>query len=440
MLYLMMLLLFLILLCIKLCVVDRLSRVFAFTFALWWFGLLIFSCFNIFDLYAVSFYSYALLILNVLFFLMGFLSYKRKITYVRSSFAKNDLLNVKLFLPLVVIGIIYIYEVYKSYSSLSSYLDMASSRSEIFHVGEVFGNGVELILYRLFSSLLFVICSAILASRFANKYRSILVPFSICYLLIYFNIGGGRMPILMLFIYFLFFYLSRNVLCDYGMFKNSVILTFVSGFKILLIVAVSVMFMSYVFMQRLGVDNFDSFYVLLGLQLLLESIVIYIVGPFRAFDYAITTDFLDRIGGFQFGKLTFGGLDSFVSIFLNNVGIDYTSLENIIGFLQTDYIYIGQDIEFNYAYTNVLYFYLDFGIPGIIVFSFLWGYFIRRMIFLFYQRLDMYMTILLCYLYSIIFLSVFTWKFIDMDSFLVISFLLILSRRSFKTNSLRLCI
>jgi len=133
-------------------------------------------------------------------------------------------------------------------------------------------------------------------------------------------------------------------------------------------------------------------------------------------------------------------LDSFVSIFLNNVGIDYTSLENIIGFLQTDYIYIGQDIEFNYAYTNVLYFYLDFGIPGIIVFSFLWGYFIRRMIFLFYQRLDMYMTILLCYLYSIIFLSVFTWKFIDMDSFLVISFLLILSRRSFKTNSLRLCI
>lgn len=38
----------------------------------------------------------------------------------------------------------------------------------------------------------------------------------------------------------------------------------------------------------------------------LEEIVVYLVGPFRALDYAVNSDyFLDKLGGCYFGEATF---------------------------------------------------------------------------------------------------------------------------------------
>ena len=170
-----------------------------------------------------------------------------------------------------------------------------------------------------------------------------------------------------------------------------------------------------------------------GTRSLNETFLSYSVWPFRAFDYALSHDYIGKAGGYQYGRASFCGMDFLLSSFLKRFGIKYQSSREITnGYLQGTQIAISKDKTMNYSYTNAIYHYYDFGVIGIIIFPFLFGLFCRYVIKRFYKERSLSLLAILTFLYFIAMHTVFSWYFNKPFTLLYIILLLIVSNH---TNS-----
>ena len=100
----------------------------------------------------------------------------------------------------------------------------------------------------------------------------------------------------------------------------------------------------------------------------------YLCGPMSAFDYAITHDYIDRMGGYTYGRLSFASVDGLLRYALQIIGIDIDDpLSRLVEFKQGERILIGSDSTWNAQYTSQLYPWLDAGVLGCILFPFIFG-------------------------------------------------------------------
>lgn len=146
-----------------------------------------------------------------------------------------------------------------------------------------------------------------------------------------------------------------------------------------------------------------------GLEETNSHIVSYLGGPVVAFDYALNSNMLEECGGYQYGTMTFASIDEMlfmVQVILKKIsgtGVLPARAINKIGtYLHENYIDVGTEWRWNALYTSCLYYYLDFGILGVLLIPFVFGIMVRLSIRWLYQYRSFVFLILLSVIFYIL--------------------------------------
>jgi hypothetical protein len=119
-----------------------------------------------------------------------------------------------------------------------------------------------------------------------------------------------------------------------------------------------------------NISNISDF--LYWFDFTLAQAVVYLTGPFRAFDYFLSNDIASNYI-LTLGRSTFGGIEEFFSNILIILEINIETANSIYASFAVPPIIIGQNTSFNAFYTGLTNFYLDGRFLGVVFFSFIFG-------------------------------------------------------------------
>lgn len=379
-----------------------------------WSLCLLVSTFNPYGLFPVSPYVYVLLILNVVSFTIGFLSKRNKyksLYAVNFDFGIDKFLSSKIYIiAMICIIVITWFLTYQQRSFVLMY-NLGYLRQN-FYTAMFAGKPLLAFIYvnllqPAYELSLFLLCYLIVYNR-NLKHILLLALFVIPFMFI----SGGRTRAMMLVFYFAFIVIG-NTLFNKAKDTSSVL-----NFKFKHFLGVTIGFVclfllfSYTSVLRLGADELDKESMSAGIEKSVTQICTYCTGSFRAFEYALDHDYVENIDGFKFGRATFGGLESFMERILRHLtGLQLPNItEKTVMMLQNNEITVGNGVqsEFNYAYTNALYHYFDFGVFGVVLFPFLFGRFFKRYLDFAWANPSVYSLALVAYLFEIGIYSVFS--------------------------------
>jgi oligosaccharide repeat unit polymerase len=412
---------------------DKLSLNFLVIYQIWWLIMLAISVFNPFSLYAVSDYTYFLLVLNVFFFSIGFVisrvTAKIKVTEMQNNFEKvmldsyNNTKDNKLFLVVLVLFSAMILNYLLKYQQVILLEGVEESRTMRYFVGKVFSTQIEIYFYNYVIESFSVLVLVFLAFSFVWMRFNIAFFVSLFFAYLFSSFGSGRGYIIELGFLIGFLFLVKNTL---GLNKTSE-LTSQKNNKIrkkkiiAFFVLVPTLFSFYLFSIYLSnlrnglfEINYENF--IEGNNYFFEQIVIYCVGSFRALDYGVNV--LCKTVPLGFGSFSFAGLDEIFGFLLKFLGINYNYSNLTYGEIVGPNFKIGYDQEYNALFTNTFSQYLDFGILGVVFLSFFWGFVFNRFIVAFMNNFSLYKLLIVAYLFVIAIMSVLTWKLQAPSSFI----------------------
>lgn len=386
---------------------------------------------NPYDLYDVSNETYFLIGLFVFSYLLGFLcankrsyiDYDHIVSSLELSLYKlnsNNIFNIFNILAAIMM----FYYTYKYISNFNILVD-DSLRTSRFEVGAVFSNNVEIIIFNYFVGGFLWFSKFIFAYGlvFGNKnikkifYTSLIM----CTLSLIF--GAGRN--ILIEILFMVIALVNFRLAFYTSSKK----INESFKKIFFFILALVLFVGATYVRMIDEKlSINSFYK--AIEISIEHIIIYLVGSFRALDYAINNLQLEK----GYGVYTFSSINELYNIFLKTLGFDKIPYSNIWGGILSEQINIGFNKDFNALYTAVFNFYFDFGYMGVFLFSFLFGWFSSKSVEYFLKKPSVFSLYLVCILFMSVFLSFMTFKLTSANIVISLVFALILSKYSFKIN------
>lgn len=421
---------------------DPLSKRVLYPFLLLWGISLFISIFNPYGLYSVSFFTYILLFISVFSFLFGFISIPKikvatanKISYLNIVIDKqlDGIIYNKIYIIIILISIVICIAIFQQYKYLL--LDEQDiDRSQA--VLEACKNTNLGLFYSFLLEPLFLISNFICSYCIIFHKKLWVIIIHVVYIISYSLLGGGRISYLVLFLalYFVFFLKQKTIRKKKIKKKSFVFLSFS-------IISVYI-FLCYLSTNRtVGIVSFnwESFSwdnILYGSNILNEHFITYLTLPFRLLDHAFKTNYVDQIGGYQFGLCTFDGIDRYIYLILNKLGVDYQmNAIKTIYFFQDARVNVASDIVANYAYTYLLFFFVDFGVLGILFIPYLFGAFISKMIKLFFKRPNIAQLIFVFYLFYLSIYSIFTWELQKEYSLLFILFLFVWSKKLKRVNT-----
>ena len=131
---------------------------------------------------------------------------------------------------------------------------------------------------------------------------------------------------------------------------------------------------SYTKATRMGYTDFSiNNIVENGMSANAEQIVTYYTGPMAAFDYSLKNNYIDKIGGLQYGALTFSPIILAIHTVGTLLNFDFhVPTVEVYELLEYNQVDIGAD-HWNAFFTSVIYYYMDMGVVGVFVFPFLIG-------------------------------------------------------------------
>lgn len=408
---------------IKLIIRDRLANRLLSIYIVWWMSLLFISTFNLYKLNPVSDSAYLLLLLNVAMFTTGLLaSCSKQRSFTTSHFDlilnhgitfNNKSNKQRVVLPLSLLTVLLGYYSYK-YLNIINTQGVLEARNLRFFVGGLFGSTFEVMFYNyLIESVSYVMLFVISFRLVWGKVDKLLLSTAILYITFFAIIGAGRGILVELGFYLVYLYLIKKIILYKStssksrfVFRNPI------NKKISFIVAVLVLLYSvtvYLTGLRTGLFELTLESFTEANSIFMEHISVYLTGSFRAFDYAFHN--YNESLGFNFGRLTFAGLDEIIGNFYRLAGADYQIMNHISGAITGPNITIGKDYEFNALYTCVYNYYFDFGVPGVILFPFLFGFIYHRIILTFERNPSTASLFMLIFVSVASISSVLTWKF-----------------------------
>lgn len=402
---------------------DNLSkRVFTVSVILW-LVILIISSFNPYDLKPVSLGVYVLMLLYITSFVSGAMAFgetsycKRKIEKInRGEIIKTriDIEKIATDKRFIVIYLLCLlgasYLFYKQQAIIIS--ENLGVLRENFYNLMFEGQPMLAMVYNYILAPFFYILIVVETYLLLYKRRWSYIILYFPFIILYGALAGGRIRFMAVIIDAIFMLLMGST---FGIEKKQVKKSIRAGLLLLIII---VGILSFVSMFRLGETEASSEGFLAGFDRFSEQIIVYSVGSLRAFDIALQNNYIDRLGGFQFGAATFCGVMKFFEPILRHLfGIQMEiSYDHIVsGFLQTEEIDIGLHHyeEFNFAYTSAFIHYLDSGFIGVIIFPFLFGVLCRyTLVSLQYRLTFPKLVISSIYFYTILY-SVFTFFLIN---------------------------
>lgn len=145
-------------------------------------------------------------------------------------------------------------------------------------------------------------------------------------------------------------------------------------------------------------------------EVLAETPARYVVVPIELFNYSIENDYVEKFGGYKYGRMTFSGFDLLLTGVLRKLGFDISSTDTIIEHLQENWILCSNTNRYNYAYTGFFYSYMDLGIFGVVIFPFILGFSYRYLIIKYNCRPSVPLLCVNCFIFIMMFNSFFTNK------------------------------
>lgn len=416
---------------------DRLSRFLILGHLCYWFICLIISTFNPFGLYEVSPDTYYIFILHTLSFLLGFILIKPG-GFCKNLFEISDnvtetidrLHRSKLwfcFCVCYLLLIIVIFYKYKEILLLYTVSDVARDVDLIFEGQGILSPIYKFIIPAINNVLVFLSIYCLLYKRDWKFILVYLLP-----VVLKSAIGGSRGGIMMIAVYAVILFLYRFIFIKSNTrtYKRMLFLCTVSLIAVYIIAAQ----LSYLRnIQYGGTETTLSIETLSeGARDLNRDMIVYCIGPFRAFDYAIENNYVSQSGGYKWGRATFMGLEGFLSMFTSQLGYEIeTVYSSTVQVQQSNHITIGYSSKddfttFNYAYTNAMIFYYDMGIFGVFLFSLLYGLIIRLSIRRLYSKRSIWSLMLVTYFFYSILRVGFNWIFVAPASWVFMFMLLFL--------------
>lgn len=349
----------------------------------YWMLSLFVSSFNPYNMYPVSNSTYFWMVANVSFFLLGFLSYKNHKTtnYYDETIHIDELFKNKLFLAFLIVCIVFTLYIYHEQNAVIFAYNIGYLRenfAELMFEGKPMLSFIYMTVLKAgFEFSLFLALYLLIYKRDFHKIIPLLL-----FLVPFIFLSGGRTRAMMIAFYFVFL-LVGNKLYNRVADTNSV-LTFKLKHIIGTVIALLLIFLlfSYTSMLRIGYTELSLEALKEGVDKSLLQMCSYSVGPFRAFDIAIEKDYLNIVGGLKYGQATLGGLESFLERIIRHAfGLQIPNVnDSTLVYLQDTEITVGANevTYFNFAYTNAIYHYFDFGYFGIVIWPLIFGRFFSK--------------------------------------------------------------
>jgi len=254
----------------------------------------------------------------------------------------------------------------------------------------------------------------------------------IAYLIEFMLLAGGRSILIVFLLYVVIVYVCATSKSKIKTINIKKILT-LTGLVVIVIYSISILD-SYRKEGVLSVSRNSTEETLIASTT--EKIISYSILPIALFNHAIENGVYDKYQ-YKYGRATFAGVDVLVGGVAKRIGIPYQSTMEIVNDVQEEYVQIGPDARYNYAYTSMFYHYIDLGVLGIILFPFLLGIIYRSVIKRFYRNPTFSRIILIGLCFFIMMHSFFTCYFIKSWVVPYIFLLLYLSRNG-KKNKLNI--
>lgn len=393
---------------------------------IWWIIILIISTFNPYGLYEVSTYTYLIVIISLFFLNFGnFVSYF--ITLKNKNFVSDDgnnevistisyqLDRVNRSKIMFILTIIFTFIVFR-YMNLYKYEvvvnnNLAESRMMRFEIGTIFKSPVEILLYmyiiETFAHFAILYTAISIVWFKFSKLFFLTLFFTYCYV----SFGSGRLLLIELIIIIIILFIIRknyiNESFEKFKLKKQNYLIYIIMF---LFSFISYFYSIFLSLFRTGNSELTTKNLEEGNSLFFEHIVIYLVGALRTLDYGINIH-SQKIESYTFGTLSFGGMDQLINNLFNIFGIKYLNNLSIVGKITFEPIYIGGGNEFNALYTYIFPMYLDFGICGVILISFIFGFSLNKLIFFFQKKIDLFSLLILVFFIKVLFIGVLKANF-----------------------------
>lgn len=416
------------------CVKDSLSRGILLCFLGYWTISLITSLFNPSGLYNVSIRTYFILLVHLLMFILGYIvlpSSECVISSKAGRYSIDSICTSKLFWLLywsiLIFGLI---TLINQRAALAFY---TTGNIKVDPMNLLFeGSRLRYYFYDLVCTPFYYFSMALFSFLVIYQKRRRIEKIALFVLIIVYSlIGGGRVTIIMILFYLLFFFIAGDRISssNYEIKKKRI------SIKTILLSTLIVVFlfggMAYVtYIGKNGLEGFGQKEFIETSNDVVDQLVVYSLGPFRAFDYALNHPEVYFNSGYHFVRATFCGFDYLVSLALGVFGIHYSPINYLsLSIMQENPIQVGNNIGFNYAYTSVIYPYIDMGFIGVCFYGLLFGYLCRLIIVKAYKKSSFYYLALLSFIFYMLMYTVFSNLFNKDFSVIYIVLLLYLAKK-----------
>ena len=359
---------------------------------------------RVYSLRKVSDYTILVMMFGVLSFSLGFLF--KKIKYSGGvantvSYQINKVIKSPIFISIICMLSIYVYVLLiVFFKQLFFYQSLSDVRTD-YYAHEMYGPQfaqLNTFLLQPFS----IICLPVFAYLlfFKRNWKCLLIGF---FLFGYYSLGGGRIDYMRILLALLFLML---IISEKISIKTKRAMLFIIGGIAVGFIIVSSAGRS----EAIGVNR-EALEI--GTETAKEHAITYSAGPIAAFDVAMEQDYVHRLGGYQHGGLTGSSLIQMSNLFFSRLGFRIPQpLDKFVLIKQGDFIEIGDDYRsWNALYTANVFFYLDFGIVGVIVLPFFFGVLFRTLIGRLYKYRNLQFVIIVNYLFFVVVCSVMDFGF-----------------------------
>ncbi|WP_053954706.1 O-antigen polymerase [Inediibacterium massiliense] len=364
----------------KIVIRKGIERDLIYIYLIWWGGWSFYSTFNPHEMYKVSSFTYALVLIHMWSFFIGFLIHKRSkimiteysVLDLEKSFDRYFINNKTYKIVTTLVLVLLTYYLYR-YNLLLSIYGILESRSLRYGVGGVFSTAVEAHCFNyIISAFIYINMSVCAFSTLFKRIKTYSFYVSLMNVLFFSGIGAGRGTIVALLLFFFFAFIAHKN------FYQSKKLSFNPKRLIILVASVLIFFsyMMYLTATRMGYKEltYDIFNKVI--QSLFSQVGTYVIGAFRALDYVIQGNLFNE--DIFWGRATLAWIDQLIGSFLNLFGLNYRVANYYIDNITKQTIRIGANHNHNALYTQILRFYLDFRLVGVILLSCIFGYYFHK--------------------------------------------------------------
>ena len=408
---------------------NTLKKIILNSYILIWTIVLLTSSFNPYKLYNVSDETYFIVFLSLFMFLIGTFTISGNYIKTKSNENQNkeliyktlqDIGKNKYVFIIMIINVILIARYYLLYQAAVTLVGASEARMLRFFAGALFKSTAEIYFYNYYFETISIISVLYFSLSFVlNKINKLSI---LCIVFSYFfsSIGSGRFFLVELGYYILILYIIKKV---YFKLKTPRILKATILFTFGILYLMSIYFVNF----RRGIKLINSDTFLDGNDLLLEQAVVYNIGALRALDYGLN-NLTDKIN-YQYFRLYLGGLDELFAVFLNLIGAKVSYANAEMGNILFNEVNIGDKTTFNALYTNIIHMYLDFNLLGVILCSFLNGYFFSYLFKRFSLAPSIFNIFVLVFFTVQLYLSTMNWGFSSPSSWLFCGLCIFLDKR-----------